>query len=209
MLTCEVLLCAPKNPVTKGNTETNDNTVDIANGSSISDDSLRQHSANTEETSLNSDPGLLGPLLSWRAVKLAIETQSPKLLFSVCQALGSVGCVLPRVYLEDENKSRKSGGVVSTEVINAIGDNAHKDNQCVRCIKRISTVLIAMLRYGLVKVTTLFLFLHMTYFLKMQKILSSTKPVADSICTTRLDPISGSEGHCIIDDLLHWPLGRP
>lgn len=169
MLTFEVLLCAPKNSVNKGITVTNSETIGSAYGSSISGDSFNQHSARVEEMSVSSDPSLLPPQLSRRAVKLAIEKQSPKLLFSVCQALGSVGCVLLRVYLEKEDKNRKSANEVTTEGVNKRADNAHKETQCLRCIQRISTVLVAMLRYGLCKVIKLFLFLHhrMTYLSKI------------------------------------------
>ena len=156
MLIDEVLLCDPKSTPHKGILITHD--VAIENGSTAAS----QHSIKIEESSHTLNSRHLDPMLTQRTVRAAIENQPPKLLFSVCQALGSVGCVLLTSHLEEivkkkekeKNKEREWRSEEDNGEENRIcrDEDDHNDDQGLQCIKRISTILIAMLRYGLVKV---------------------------------------------------------
>ena len=107
----------------------------------------------------------MDPIWTNRAVKSAVLNQPPKLIFSVCQALGAVGCVLlsehikKKMQKKNENAERssssgsESGGKGESGLRSSSSVcNKERDSKCLHCVRRISNILIAMLRHGLMKV---------------------------------------------------------
>ena len=89
------------------------------------------------------DPRDFDPNSTLHVVRQSMQDQPPKLIFSVCQALGSVGYVFLAEYVRGHN--RRAWGR------SALGGDAN-EGRCFLCVRQITVILIAMLRHGVVKV---------------------------------------------------------
>ena len=104
----------------------------------------------------------MDPIWTNRAVKSAVLNQPPKLIFSVCQALGAVGCVLLSEHIKKKMQKKNENALNKNTSESESGErgvrssssvcNKERDSKCLHCVRRISNILIAMLRHGLMKV---------------------------------------------------------
>jgi hypothetical protein len=90
------------------------------------------------------DPRDFDPHSTLHIVRQSMQDQPPKLIFSVCQALGSVGYVFLSEYVRGQNRKAWGNGN------GVVGER--NERKCVQCVQQITVILIAMLRHGVVKV---------------------------------------------------------
>jgi hypothetical protein len=133
------------------NNDDNNNDNDDNDGGKDSKTSIEKNeNLTSKDTSLGKTPELpvnprdFDPHSTLHIVRQSMQDQPPKLIFSVCQALGSVGYVFLSEYVRGQNRKPWGNG-------NGVVDERN-ERKCVQCVQQITVILIAMLRHGVVKV---------------------------------------------------------